>query len=62
MNNVMSECGGALTFRAQGEANSYVLLQGGDWFAHVLMNGEMTVPQQEAALQAFIDGWNNPRA
>lgn len=35
-----------LSARANGEANSYTLLRGGNWFANILMNGEMTVPQQ----------------
>ena len=35
-----------LSVRANGEANSYTLLRDGNWFANILMNGEMTVPQQ----------------
>lgn len=35
-----------LSARANGEANSYTLLRDGNWFANILMNGEMTVPQQ----------------
>lgn len=34
-----------LSVRANGEANSYTLLKDGNWFANILMNGEMTVPQ-----------------
>lgn len=34
------------TIRENGEANSYTLLKDGNWFASILMNGEMTVPQQ----------------
>ena len=44
---------------AQGEANSYVLLKGKDWFAHVMMNGEMTIQQQERHLKSMIAGVNN---
>ncbi|WP_436883083.1 hypothetical protein [Enterobacter asburiae] len=51
--------GGLLHLRAQGEANDYALLKGGDWFARVLMNGAMTHPQQEAFLQSFVTWWNN---
>lgn len=35
-----------LSARANGEANSYTLLRDGNWFTNILMNGEMTVPQQ----------------
>lgn len=35
-----------LSVRSNGEANSYTLLKDGNWFANILMNGEMTVPQQ----------------
>ncbi|MNC18287.1 hypothetical protein D3C76_491260 [compost metagenome] len=49
----------ALCIRAQGDANSYVLLKEQNWFAHVLMNGEMTVQQQEMHLKAMIAGVRN---
>jgi len=48
-----------LHVRAQGEANSYVLLKKNNWFAHVLMNGEMTTQQQEMHLNAMIAGVRN---
>ena len=49
----------ALRIRAQGEANSYVLLKEQNWFARVLMNGEMTTQQQEMHLNAMIAGVRN---
>lgn len=48
-----------LRIRAQGDANSYVLLKENNWFAHVLMNGEMTTLQQEMHLNAMISGVRN---
>lgn len=48
-----------LHVRAQGEANSYVLLKENNWFAHVLMNGEMSTQQQEMHLNAMIAGVRN---
>lgn len=49
----------ALRICAQGEANSYVLLKDQNWFARVLMNGEMTTTQQEMHLNAMIAGVRN---
>ena len=38
----------SLTWRANGEANSYVLLdETGNWVASILMNGEQTLEQQK---------------
>ncbi|MGQ3665347.1 hypothetical protein [Citrobacter braakii] len=51
--------GAPLWLREQGDANHYVLLKDKGWFAHVQMNGEMSVSQQKMALQSFVEWWNN---
>ncbi|TQI93638.1 uncharacterized protein DUF957 [Serratia fonticola] len=55
------EPGSEIRIRAQGEANSYVLLKENTWFAQVLMNGEMTTTRQEGCLRAMVAGLNNER-
>ena len=42
------------TIRENGEANSYTILKDEDWFANILMNGEMTVPQHLEFLKTII--------
>lgn len=54
-----SGLGAPLWLREQGDANHYVLLKDKGWFAHVQMNGEMSVCQQKMALQSFVEWWNN---
>lgn len=48
-----------LTFRANGNANSYTLLddQGG-WFMSMLVNGRQLEPRQEANLRRLAACWN----
>lgn len=46
--------GAKLTLRPCGDANDYTIVNGTDWFARVLMNGEMTVKRQEEWLRLFL--------
>lgn len=46
------------TWKAQGEANSYCILQDGNWVAAVLMNGEMSDARQERHLTTMVDALN----
>lgn len=50
----------SLTYRANGDANSYTLLDvdTGRWFMSLLNNGEQTTPQQEANMQRLAACWN----
>lgn len=48
-----------LTVRANGEANSYTLLDyQGKWFMSLLMNGEQITARQEANLRRLAACWN----
>lgn len=48
-----------LTVRANGDANSYALLDdNGHWFMSVLMNGEQMTARQEANLRRLAACWN----
>lgn len=48
-----------LTVRANGDANSYALLDDkGHWFMSVLMNGEQMTARQEANLHRLAACWN----
>jgi hypothetical protein len=49
-----------LKFRANGDANSYALLDGdtGKWVLSLLANGEMHTPEQIAVLDRLSQGWN----
>lgn len=46
---------GPLTWRAQGDANEYVLLNGDgtSWVAAIKQNGEMLVTRQEANMRVW---------
>lgn len=43
-----------VSWRANGEANSYHLLRGGRWLAHILMNGELFVGQQTDMMERIV--------
>lgn len=48
-----------LTFCANGDANSYALLDDqGKWFMSVLVNGEQLEPRQEANMRRLVACWN----
>lgn len=46
--------GAGITWKAQGDANEYVLMKDGDWFAAVRMNGQMYVHHQELFLNSLF--------
>lgn len=52
--SLLPKVGMQLSVRENGEANSYTLLKNGDWFANILMNGKMTVPQHREFLNSII--------
>lgn len=41
------------TWKAQGDANEYVVLDGGKWVAAIRLNGEMTVARQEQVMNGI---------
>lgn len=43
-----------ITLSAEGEANTYRMMRGGNWLASIRMNGELLVSQQEAILSAML--------
>ncbi|MFD3300295.1 hypothetical protein [Aquipseudomonas alcaligenes] len=43
-----------ITLSAEGEANTYRMMRGGNWLASIRMNGELPVSQQEAILSAML--------
>lgn len=45
-----------ITLHAEGEANCYRLMRGGNWLAAIRMNGELLVWDQEAILRAMLHG------
>lgn len=48
-----------LTYRANGDANSYALLDDtGNWFMSLLLNGRQMDAQQEASLRRLAACWN----
>lgn len=49
---------GVLTVRENGEANSYALVQNGDWLLSVLMNGQLLTDTQRATLHKLAAAWN----
>ena len=49
---------GELTVRENGEANSYALLQNGDWLMNVLLNGKHMTETQLATLRRLAMCWN----
>lgn len=50
---------GRITFKADGDANHYTLLdEGGRWLMSVLMNGEQLTAKQEANLRRIAACWN----
>lgn len=50
---------GRITFKADGDANHYTLLdEGGRWLMSVLMNGEQLTAKQEANLRRIAVCWN----
>lgn len=42
------------TWKAQGEANEYAVLDGGKWVAAIRLNGEMTVARQEQVMSGIV--------
>jgi len=44
---------GKIEWKAQGNANEYALMKDGNWLAAVLMNGELSIDQQEGYVAAF---------
>lgn len=52
---------GMLYWRAQGDADHYVVFKDRDWFAHVHMNGEMSSVQQEAWLTSVTQDGVRPQ-
>ena len=49
-----------VSWRANGEANSYHLLRGGRWLAHILMNGELFVGQQTDMMERIVIALGGP--
>lgn len=49
---------GELTVRENGEANSYALLQNGDWLMSILLNGKHMTATQLATLRRLAACWN----
>lgn len=47
-----------IEWKPQGDANEYALVRGNQWVAHIRMNGELTVPAQEAILGAMLERRN----
>lgn len=47
-----------VTFRADGEANRYTVMQGDRWLASVLVNGELLSFEQENLLRRMAAGCN----
>lgn len=45
-----------ITLHAEGEANCYRLMRGGNWLAAIRMNGELLVWDQEQLLNAMLQG------
>lgn len=45
-----------ITLHAEGEANCYRLMRGGNWLAAIRMNGELLVWDQEDILRAMLQG------
>ena len=43
-----------ITLQAEGEANCYRMMRGGNWLASIRMNGELLVWDQEAILNAML--------
>lgn len=43
-----------IKLKTSGESNMYWLMRDGNWVAKIQMNGEMTVAQQEAMLNAML--------
>lgn len=52
MNNKLE----GITWHAEGEANCYRLMRGGNWLATIRMNGELLVWDQEDILRAMLQG------
>lgn len=50
----------AATIRANGDANSYTLLQGDRWLASVLLNGELLPGAQEAIMRRLASAVEDP--
>lgn len=51
---------GRISYRANGDANSYALLdERGHWWLSVLMNGEQLTSQQDANLRRLAACWNS---
>jgi hypothetical protein len=44
---------GPLTWRYQGEANEYYLMNGKHWVANIKQNGEMLLARQEANMRLW---------
>lgn len=46
-------------YRANGEANSYTVLDGINWLFVIQVNGELHVDQQEAYMKTICEELNN---
>jgi ABC-type cobalamin transport system ATPase subunit len=51
-----------ITLHAEGEANCYRLMRGGNWLAAIRMNGELLVWDQEAILRAMLQADQQPHS
>ncbi|WNH54831.1 hypothetical protein [Stenotrophomonas oahuensis] len=49
-----------MTFRADGDANTYTLLQGDRWIASLRFNGELMPGAQEELLHALTTACSSP--
>lgn len=48
------------TWKAQGEANNYRIMDEGHWFAIVQLNGEIHHAAQEEYMDVIVESLNNP--
>lgn len=44
-----------LSYVEQNEANKFTVIQGKRWLSSVLVNGELTLPQQREAMKRIVD-------
>lgn len=47
------------SWKPQGNANEYAILKDGNWFAALLLNGEMLATTQEIYIATMTEALNN---
>lgn len=47
-----------LTWKPQGDANEYFIMDGDRWLAGVQLNGEMLTPVQDQLMQRMVNSFN----